>query len=425
MSESEDEEESEEEIEVEETNSYVRSFSSFIKEAEEAGSAGKSIPLETGDGSETAAGIAGDIMDIGKTKKEDEKDGEELVTKDQEITEDPETSPGDKGSAKTVVKESRVNEARGFNEHTYNEFIRDNFPKINVKKEEIGIKPALKALGVESGDEIEELTNTMDSTNTALYLTNAMENGELKELPIKSKYFEKAYLGKWKNGKPIVVFSDGWNEFVYLKEGVLKAESSLPTNKSVNEAKLKKVTKQMWTKMNDEQRVNALLTFFKDPNDAEKYFDSDWNNLPSGADGGMYIFESTNDVTEIDIDFSGSTSDLKRLSKKYGLEADEYERGKVALKGKKKDILAYLQSPQYDMDIRDIKSLFPELLESAVNEAEIKSDKEFEEYAMTVLKNAFGDEFDEAKAQEVIDGLKSKHSGDYGAMVGALQSSLG
>ena len=44
---------------------------------------------------------------------------------------------------------------------------------------------------------------------------------------------------------------------------------------------------------------------------------------------------------------------------------------------------------------------------------------------MTVLKNAFGDEFDEAKAQEVIDGLKSKHSGDYGAMVGALQSSLG
>ena len=159
------------------------------------------------------------------------------------------------------------------------------------KKEKIGIKSALKALGVKSGDEIGELTNTMDSTNTALYLTNAKENGDLKELPIKSAYFEKAYLGKWKNGKPIVVFSDGWDEFVYLKEGVLKAESSLPTNKSINEARLKKVTKQMWAKMNDEQRVNALLTFFKDPNDAEKYFDSEWNNLPSGADGGMYIFE--------------------------------------------------------------------------------------------------------------------------------------
>jgi hypothetical protein len=70
--------------------------------------------------------------------------------------------------------------------------------------------------------------------------------------------------------------------------------------------------------------------------------------------------------------------------------------------------------------VKKIKESFEHL-----NEAEIKSDKDFEEYATTVLKNAFGDEFDEAKAKEVIDGLKSKYSGDYGAMVGALQSSLG
>jgi hypothetical protein len=59
-----------------------------------------------------------------------------------------------------------------------------------------------------------------------------------------------------------------------------------------------------------------------------------------------------------------------------------------------------------------------------VNEAEIKSDEEFKEYAFAVLKNAFGADFDETKAQEVVDGLTSKYSGDYGAMVGALQSSL-
>jgi hypothetical protein len=63
--------------------------------------------------------------------------------------------------------------------------------------------------------------------------------------------------------------------------------------------------------------------------------------------------------------------------------------------------------------------------ESVVNEAEVSSDSEFEEYAMAVLKKAFGKDFDEAKAKEVVDGLKSKYSGDYGAMVGALQSSLG
>ena len=63
--------------------------------------------------------------------------------------------------------------------------------------------------------------------------------------------------------------------------------------------------------------------------------------------------------------------------------------------------------------------------EATISEKEIKSDAEFEEYATAILKQAHGDKFDEAKAKEVIDGLKSKYSGDYGAMVGALQSSMG
>ena len=65
------------------------------------------------------------------------------------------------------------------------------------------------------------------------------------------------------------------------------------------------------------------------------------------------------------------------------------------------------------------------MVESAVTEAEIKSDDEFQEYAFTVLKNAFGDDFDEAKAQEVVDVILSKSDGDYGAAVGMLTSSLG
>ena len=63
--------------------------------------------------------------------------------------------------------------------------------------------------------------------------------------------------------------------------------------------------------------------------------------------------------------------------------------------------------------------------ETEVTEAEVKSAEEFKEYAFSVLKQAFGDDFDEAKAQEVVDGLVDKHGEDYGAMVGALQSSLG
>ena len=60
-----------------------------------------------------------------------------------------------------------------------------------------------------------------------------------------------------------------------------------------------------------------------------------------------------------------------------------------------------------------------------VNEADITSDDQFKEYAMKMLKDAFGADFDEAKATETADGLISKYDGDYGAMVGALQSTMG
>jgi len=59
------------------------------------------------------------------------------------------------------------------------------------------------------------------------------------------------------------------------------------------------------------------------------------------------------------------------------------------------------------------------------NEAEIKSDDEFKEYAFAVLQKAFGEDFDEAKAQEVVDGILGKVDGDYGKAAGILQASLG
>ena len=60
-----------------------------------------------------------------------------------------------------------------------------------------------------------------------------------------------------------------------------------------------------------------------------------------------------------------------------------------------------------------------------LTEAEVTSDEEFKEYATTVLQKAFGKEYDDAKAQEVISGILSKSDGDYGAAVGILTSSLG
>lgn len=60
-----------------------------------------------------------------------------------------------------------------------------------------------------------------------------------------------------------------------------------------------------------------------------------------------------------------------------------------------------------------------------VNEAEVKSDEDFMEMAKAIYKKAFGDKFDETKAEEAAKGMLKKADGDYGAAVGMLQSSVG
>ena len=98
----------------------------------------------------------------------------------------------------------------------------------------------------------------------------------------------------------------------------------------------------------------------------------------------------------------------------YEDEKDDYE-----------DVIDFMMSNMGRADFNELKDWWESnVQESVINESEIKSNNEFKEYAFTVLQKAFGEDFDEAKAEEVVDGLISKYSGDYGAMVGALQSSL-
>ena len=60
-----------------------------------------------------------------------------------------------------------------------------------------------------------------------------------------------------------------------------------------------------------------------------------------------------------------------------------------------------------------------------VQEAEVSSDKEFTEYAKSVLKAAHGDKYDEDKAMKTAEGILKKADGDYGAAIGMLTSGLG
>ena len=60
-----------------------------------------------------------------------------------------------------------------------------------------------------------------------------------------------------------------------------------------------------------------------------------------------------------------------------------------------------------------------------VVEKEITNEKDFEEYAMEIMKQAHPDDFDEEIATKVVADLKAKYKGDFGKMVGALQSGMG
>jgi hypothetical protein len=66
-----------------------------------------------------------------------------------------------------------------------------------------------------------------------------------------------------------------------------------------------------------------------------------------------------------------------------------------------------------------------EEVEVEINEEDITSDEQFKEYAFKVLKQAFEADFDEAKAQEVVDGILKVAGSNYGEAVGMLTSSLG
>jgi hypothetical protein len=127
---------------------------------------------------------------------------------------------------------------------------------------------------------------------------------------------------------------------------------------------------------------------------------------------------------------------LKKLLKKHKVTMEIIDNNgpsgwpEVELTGSREDLQSVLASddgwgdPELGEYIEESNETF-KIKVKALNEAEVTSDEEFKEYAFSVLQKAFGDDFDEAKAQEVVDGLISKNSGDYGAMVGALKSSLG
>lgn len=69
--------------------------------------------------------------------------------------------------------------------------------------------------------------------------------------------------------------------------------------------------------------------------------------------------------------------------------------------------------------------------ESLISESEksIKSEKDFREYAETKFKEVFGDDLDEDKMKETIDGIlkdykEDAEKGSWGKLIGVLNKSF-
>jgi hypothetical protein len=76
-----------------------------------------------------------------------------------------------------------------------------------------------------------------------------------------------------------------------------------------------------------------------------------------------------------------------------------------------------------------MKNLSDYITEALLVEGEIKSEKDFREYAENKFKEVFGDDLDEDKMNKVVNGILDKYKdeadkGNWGKLVGVLNKSF-
>lgn len=285
---------------------------------------------------DTSKEIEDEIVADGEPKKEDEKDGEELVTKDQEVTAEVPAEDDDKESGEEIEVEEETEEKPVAKRRimTFEDFVKEGEETIN------------KNVSYQDDEEEDE--------DNALPVADSVETEETKEEEI--------------------------------EETVSRTASS----------------------------IKSFSQFV-----SESY-------LSEEADNGPELKEETPDANGIAItiakgDGSETAAGISAEKMKMGEPEEKKEEEGEELVTKDQKIT---KEPETSKDEPTVQGTVV-VKEGKISEKEIKSDAEFEEYATEILKSAHGADFDEAKAKEVIDGLKSKYKGDFGAMVGALQSSMG
>ena len=177
-----------------------------------------------------------------------------------------------------------------------------------------------------------------------------------------------------------------------------------------------------------------------------EYFKAKLNKFGAKSPADLTPEQKTEFFNEITKDWTrgeGATkagqADVEEHGVKESLGLNESAMGDVHIMAQDaKDFAAFKKEFVKEFKVegkdnnKDLDAWLKQVYDSAANESvevnegkEIKSDSEFKEYAMALLKKAHPDDFDEDKANATVEGILKKCDGDFGAAVGMITSSLG
>lgn len=195
------------------------------------------------------------------------------------------------GHGKLFVTQGTLNDVGYTTNESYDGTLSDIKYDLEMALDNLGINSkALKAVKkVGKGYEVRMSSymsdkNTWDRIGTDIgadlvdFKKGSINVGIYEKVNLKADHLSSAEYQKAKKLKDFNKDDWSWNSDTQLYD-------------KITEARSKKVDKKMWNKMSDEKRFDALLSVVKDPDDAERYIDSRWEDLPSGFERDMILFE--------------------------------------------------------------------------------------------------------------------------------------
>jgi hypothetical protein len=364
---------------------------------------GTEIEKEEGDGEKSAEEIEDEIVKMGEPDEQPESEGEEKVSDDQEVTKEVPAEADEVEDEDGVPKaEEEVETPKATRRiKTFEDFIDEKEVTVNknIKYHDDDEEPEDYAVPVAaSADPLSEEDDEYEGEEDEMKGDEMEDMGDKKVDHEDDAEKEDHYKGAVKSDDEEI---DALKKDVeYDEEEEKKDEGNILNFDSFIAERYNKVIEEVGK---DEMEAKA------------ETIEDEVKDEEAGAAGEAIPVEKG--------DGSESAAGIAATTMEKGKPKEEPESKGEEFVTKDQEVTEEPETAKDEAGTEEGGKIV--VKESKIEEKEITSDKEFEEYAMEILKAAHGDDFDEAKAKEVVDGLKSKYKEDYGAMVGALQSSMG